>query len=193
MKTTDVLLGAALGCAATLLLDPNSGGRRRALMRDKMTRATRRSREGLDAAARDISNRAAGIAATVRQRGNGSVSDDTIIERVRARLGRVCSHPHAIDVYSSGGTVTLRGPILTSEIPKVLKAAGSARGVREVINELEPHISAEGIPSLQGEGRVAAWDLAPRRWSPATKTLVGAGVVAGAVMAAQRSRHQIWH
>ncbi|MBI2189140.1 MAG: hypothetical protein HYU37_18745 [Acidobacteria bacterium] len=39
---------------------------------------------------------------------------------------------------------------------------------------LEPHESPEGIPSLQGEGRVAGptLDILQRNWAPATQALV---------------------
>src|SRR5262249_6739324 len=42
-----VLIGAAAGSAVMFMLDPNYGRRRRALMRDQVTRATRQTREGL--------------------------------------------------------------------------------------------------------------------------------------------------
>src|SRR5687767_7446730 len=99
MNATSLLIGAATGSAVMFLLDPDGGRRRRARARDQMARATRKSREGLDATARDLVHRAGGIAAATRGRWSADpVSDAKLVERVRAKLGRVCSHPRAIDV-----------------------------------------------------------------------------------------------
>ena len=119
------------------------------------------------------------------------MDDARLLERVRARLGRVCSHPRAIDVEAQGGQVTLRGPVLSSEVQDLLSAAAGVRGVRSVINELEPHDSPEGVPALQGKGRPAGprADLLQSRWAPATRALVGAAAVAaGGLAIAYRRR-----
>ena len=116
--------------------------------------------------------------------------DGRLVERVRSKLGRVCSHPHAIDVYVHDGEVTLIGPVMADEVRDLLTAAASVRGVHSVINELEPHDSADGIPSLQGEGRVAgsSVDLMQANWAPATRALVGAAAVAAGGLAFAYSR-----
>src|SRR5688572_10138158 len=174
MSTRDLVTGAAVGAALLFVLDPNRGAKRRALLRDKLVRAGRIADEGARATARDMSNRARGVAATVRGRlSNDDASDDVLCERVRATLGRATSHPRALDVDVRDGCVTLRGPILSSEVSGVLAVAGGVRGVQGVIDELEPHETAAGIPSLQGEGHVASptLDILQRRWSPATRTL----------------------
>jgi hypothetical protein len=196
MNTRDVLIGAGIGAAAIFMLDPTGGGRRRALVRDKIVRAGRLTRDGLDATARDMGNRARGVAAATRGRlWNGEVSDDTLVERVRAKLGRASTHPRAIDVLANDGVVTLRGPILASEVDDVLAITRSVRGVEDVINYLQAHESALGIPSLQGEGRTGgpSLDILQSNWAPATRALVGAGVVAtGVCLAAfaRRASHQ---
>jgi hypothetical protein len=191
MNTKDVLVGAGIGAAVVFMLDPGRGGRRRALVRDKIVRATRLTRDGLDATARDVGNRARGIAAATRGRlWNGEVSDDTLVERVRAKLGRASSHPRAIDVLASNGVITLRGPILASEVNNVIAITRSVRGVEDVINHLQSHENALGIPSLQGDGRIAgpSLDIMQRNWAPATRALVGAGVVATGICLAAFAR-----
>jgi hypothetical protein len=197
MNTKDVLVGAGIGAAAAFILDPSRGGRRRALVRDKIVRATRLTRDGLDATARDMSNRARGIAAATRGRlwNGGTTDDEVLVERVRAKLGRVASHARAIDVLAKNGIITLRGPILVSELGNILAMAESIRGVEDVINQLRPYGSAAGIPSLLGERRTGGpgLDILQRTWAPATRALVGAGVVAtGVCLAAfaRRSSHQ---
>jgi len=196
MNTKDVLVGAGIGAAAAFIMDPSRGNRRRALVRDKMVRATRLTREGLDATARDMGHRARGIAAAARGRlWNAATDDEVLVERVRAKLGRVSSHARAIEVLANDGIITLRGPILASELRNVLTVAVSIRGVEDVINQLQTYASGAGIPSLQGEGRIAGLssDILQRNWAPATRALVSAGVVAtGVCLAAfaRRSAHQ---
>jgi hypothetical protein len=57
---TFLLLG--LGAAAMYLLDPEQGRRRRALARDKLVKARRVIRERSESKARDLRNRAQGLA-----------------------------------------------------------------------------------------------------------------------------------
>ncbi len=192
MNGRDVLVGAALGSTMMFLLDPNGGRRRRALMRDQVVRATRKTRDGLDATTRDVANRAGGIAAAARGRwADGQVDDQRLAARVRAKLGRVCSHPHAVAVDAHDGIVTLRGPVLASEVNDIVAAVTAVRGVASVNNELDAHESADGIPALQGEGRVAgsSLDILQDNWAPATKAVVSAGLLATGVWMAYAARH----
>jgi hypothetical protein len=173
--------GMAAGAALAMVFDPNSGGRRRALIRDKVLRGAHLTSRGTEATIRDTANRARGIAAATRGRlWREDVDDARLIERIRAKLGRVCSHPHAVHVEAREGEVTLRGPILAFEVRDVLDTAASVRGVHSVVNELEPHESPDGISSLQGRGRRAgpSLDLMKRTWAPATRALVGAAALA---------------
>lgn len=186
MDKGSLLSGVALGAALVFVLDPDRGGRRRALVRDKIVRGSRLTGEALDATMRDMQNRARGIAATARGRlRHEEVDDRRLVERVRARLGRVCSHPHAIDVEVRDGEVTLRGPALADEVHSLLTTAASVRGVHSVVNDLEPHDSPDGVPALQGDGRLAgsSFDLLQRNWAPATRALVSVAAVAAGGLA----------
>jgi hypothetical protein len=143
-----------VGAIGMYFLDPDRGARRRAFIRDKTIRLTRRTRESASALGSDLQNRAHGMIAEMRARLSREAVDDRRLEaRVRAELGRVCSHPKAITVFASGGHVTLSGPILAAERAGVLRAVGSVRGVREVTDALEPHEQPGSIPALQGAGR----------------------------------------
>src|SRR5688500_10191474 len=143
MNTKGLLAGVGIGALAAFIFDPGAGGRRRALVANKVTRAARLTRDGLDATARDMGNRARGVAAGARGRFRGGpVRDVTLIERVRARLGRVSSHPRAIDVLAHDGVITLRGPILAREVDALMATAESVPGVRRVIDHLDPHESS---------------------------------------------------
>ena len=191
MDNRALVAGVGIGAAAAFLFDPDRGARRRALVRDKAVRGTRLTGEALDATARDFANRSRGIAAATRGRFfDRTVDDSRLVERVRAKVGRVCSHPRAIDVYARDGEVTLRGPILSNEVDDMMATAASVRGVCSVINELDPHRSSEGVPSLQGDGRVAgpALDLFQRNWAPGTRALMSAGALAAAGIAAVYAR-----
>ena len=191
MNIGNVAVGIGLGMAVGFMLDPSAGRRRRALARDKMTRATRKTRDAVDATARDIANRSRGIAASLSPGEERDADDAVLVERVRAKLGRVSSHPRAIDVYASAGEVTLRGPILASEADRVLSTVAAVPGVRALNNELEPHQTSERVPALQGRGRVAGsrLDILQRNWAPATQAIVAAaGVAATGVCLAAYSR-----
>jgi hypothetical protein len=186
-----MLVGMGIGASLMYFLDPNGGGRRRALARDQIVHAGHVVSDAADATSRDLANRAAGVAARIRgARHNGPVDDRVLAERVRARLGRVVSHPRAIDVDVSGGVVTLRGPILQSEVGPLCDAVAGISDVREVVDELDAHVNPDNVPALQGgREQTRAWH---RPWSP-TKQLVtclaataGLGLIATAAGAPTR-------
>lgn len=57
-----LLAGLGAGAAVMYLFDPEGGGRRRALIRDKATKINRQTREAVEGRAKDLSNRAKGMA-----------------------------------------------------------------------------------------------------------------------------------
>lgn len=176
--------GVAAGAGLIFLLDPERGGRRRALVRDKVVRAAHKGADAIDTTARDLSHRAQGVAVQVRRSLRPeAVPDDVLTARVRAKLGRVVSHPHAITVTASNGTVTLDGPVLARETRDLLKAVRRVPGVRDVVDRLDVHKRAEGIPALQGgvprPGERS--ELMQQNWSPAARLVAGA---AGGALAA---------
>jgi hypothetical protein len=194
-----LLSGVALGAGAMFLLDPTRGARRRALIRDKAVRAGHKSADALDALGRDVANRARGVVAermaTSRQQ---YVSAPKLVERVRAELGRVVSHPRAIDVQANDdGIVCLCGPILAEEADAALKSIGQVRGVSGVEDQLDRRDSPEGVPALQGgrtrPGRRSA--LMQRSWSPTTTalaTIAGTALAAGLGYAALGQTNTDW-
>jgi hypothetical protein len=179
-----IVVGAALSALAMYMLDPDRGRRRRALVRDKVRSAVTGSADWLDMAARDISFRAQGLRAmALRSFRPKEVPDDlALIERVRARMGRVVSHPHALQIGARLGRVVLSGPILASEADALLDAVRSVEGVSEVEDHLVIHERPGSIPSLQGgvprsEMRAA---LVQDNWSPSLRfaAMVGGGLLA---------------
>lgn len=173
-------LGAGLGAGLMYLLDPMGGGRRRALVRDQAVHALKQGGQAARKTSRDVGNRAKGLLAeTGSKLHRGEVDDRVLSDRVRSKLGRVVSHPSAIEVTAAGGHILLSGPVLASEEHRLLSAVRSVRGVKHVDNQLEIHESAENVPALQGEGRTAPGILL-RSWAPSTRLL---GATAGGALA----------
>lgn len=172
-----LLRGIAIGALGAFLLDPQQGRRRRALLRDQMVRGARRGGELTRAASRDLRSRAQGAAAALRNLGRGNgVSDDVLIERVRARLGRYVSHPRAIQVSISpaDGAVILAGDVLAAECAALIGAVQTVRGVKRVEDLLVVHQAAD-VPSLQGgkPPRGERPEFLKRRWSPGARAASG--------------------
>ena len=139
----------AAGAFATFFLDPEQGRRRRAIARDRLSGGLRRAADSSQALAHGLRNRTTGLVAGVRRRlSPAPVSDDVLAERVRARMGHVVSHS-SIDVQVVQGEVTLRGPVLDTELEGLLHAVRAVPGVRGVANQLEPHPRPGNVPGLQ--------------------------------------------
>ncbi|HET9325935.1 MAG TPA: BON domain-containing protein [Candidatus Eisenbacteria bacterium] len=178
-RTGAFVSGVVVGVASMYFFDPDRGGRRRALARDKGARLVHASQDFLGKAGRDLRNRARGLTAGVRHRlhlGNGDPG--VVAERVRAKMGRFVSHPHAIAVTTEQDELVLRGQILTDEMTPLLDAVSKIPGVQGVRNELEPHDQAD-VPALQGglppPGEPAEWQQ--RSWTPGLQLLTGAVAV----------------
>lgn len=174
-KQGAALTGLGLGIGLMYFLDPARGPRRRARVRDRLAHATRIAGDSTGATGRDVAHRATGVAARVRGilRREDEVDDSVLVARVRAQIGRTVSHPRAIEVGASEGVITLRGPVLEAEMPHLLKAVEHVRGVRGVVNQLEPHRDAGNVPALQGGSPPPGLhpDLWQRRWAPATRLM----------------------
>jgi hypothetical protein len=182
-----MLFGAAvLGAAGMYFSDPERGRRRRALARDQARHFGTTAVRAADIAARDLSNRLAGMSARTRkmfQRQNASADDRVVAERVRAALGRAVSHPHAIEVAAQQGRIVLRGPILAQETDGLLAAVHAVPGVTGVEDQLDVHMRAEHVPSLQGGGgrRRTHSGFMQDDWTPALR---GIAVVGGGAASA---------
>ena len=147
-----LLYGIGIGAALMYILDPDRGARRRALLRDKCVSASNKTQEYVGKMSRDLGNRAQGLVAETRNLfRHEDLSDDVLVQRVKAELGRHPVHHRAITVAVEGGRVTLTGPALASEVDAIVSAAGSVRGVNEVDNQLEVHDQPGSISSLQGQ------------------------------------------
>jgi hypothetical protein len=133
-----LLGGLGFGAGLALLLDPASGRRRRALLRDQIARASNSVCGWVDVTRTDLGNRTQGTIASLRSRFNGEpVSDEVLIERVRANLGHVVDRVDRVEVSVQDGHVELRGAVAPHEAPRILARIWSVPGVLDVINRLE--------------------------------------------------------
>lgn len=181
--------GLGLGAALMYVLDPDRGGRRRALFRDRVASAAHDVEGAAGRTARDVRNRSYGLAAGLKSHFTSEPATDEVIhDRVRSVMGRYVSHPGAIDVTVRNGRVTLAGPVLSHEVLDLLDCVARVRDVQEVENQLEPHADAGNIPSLQGgkERPGERFELFQEHWSPTARLLVGAAGGALALYGASR-------
>lgn len=182
--------GLIAGATLMYLFDPERGARRRALLRDQLLHLNRDLEAGLDAAARDARNRSKGMTARATQRLRPDHAPDEVIEeRVRSQLGRIVSHPGAIEVSAREGRVTLSGPVLERELKPLLSRIRRVRGVKEVDDHLEVHTQPGNVPGLQGAGRPREprSELMQENWTPALRLLMGAIGAAALVRGKRRA------
>lgn len=176
----NVAIGAmcfGAGIGLMYLMDPERGRRRRAVLRDKTTSALHTSSEAMQRTREDIRNRAQGVVASTRSRlKHEPVDDERLAARVRSKLGRYVSHPHAVQVQSREGHVTLSGAVLSDEAKSLLKAVRWIPGVQSVEDRMEHYDTPEGHPELQGgQHRTGSrMDFMQSHWAPSTRVLASA-------------------
>ena len=143
--------GAGLGAGLLYILDRQSGGRRRALLRGKALHAFKEATDLLGMVASDVAGRSHGIRPRIRHALKRERVDDRVLaERVRAKLGRYVSHPRSIGVDARDGKVTLTGPIIAKEVFGLVAHLRRVPGVQELENSLTLYEKAAGVPGLQG-------------------------------------------
>lgn len=178
MARENMLNGLLLGAGLMYYLDPDRGRRRRAMVRDQLVHYSHKADHAMDTAARDMRNRAVGVASAARSRVRRDHASNSVLEaRVRSTLGRVAAHPGAIHVECDDNSrVTLTGPVLARDASRVVSGILGVRGVKDVIDRMEHHESAEGVPGLQGRGRLPRrrLDVLQENWAPSTRLIVGA-------------------
>lgn len=169
------LIGIGTGLATMYFLDPDRGGRRRGLLTDQIASSARRFPRAVRVTVVDLSNRAQGAwAEAIKMFSTDNPADQVVEARVKSKLGRVCSHPHAIHVTSRGGNVTLDGVVLAQEVPELLKCVMGVRGVKSVDNRLREFNSPVGISSLQGGAhREYRTEFMQQNLSPAARFTAG--------------------
>lgn len=189
-----ILAGIAVGAGLAYFGDPYRGRRRRAHARDKVTHLTHAAEKAIDRSFRDLTNRAHGLFAEAIDTVIPSrVPDEILLDRVRTRLGRLVSHPGALNVRVAGSHVIVCGDVLTDEAPRLLAGLRSMNGVRDVIDELRLHDEPGTCPALQGKHVVQEEECAclTGPWTPATRAVLGAagiGMLLGGVFSYSKKR-----
>jgi osmotically-inducible protein OsmY len=148
-RTVWLMLGLGFGWGLSQLFDPARGRGRRAVVRDKMVSVAHAVGDAVETTSRDVGNRTRGVVAELRaRRSREPVSDEVLVERVRASLGGVVRHPGSVEVMANDGDVTLRGVVLRDEAPRLLRRVRAVRGVRDVDDRLEVHAEPSDVPGL---------------------------------------------
>ena len=130
-------------------LDPRDGARRRSVFRDKLLSAFGRMATSLEKQSRNIWNRANGMMHEARSSfSSKGVDDRTLTERIRATIGRYGDNAAAIEVQCVEGRATLRGPVIASQLNRLLKGVRGIRGVNGIDNQLD----VQAQPGSVGRG-----------------------------------------
>jgi hypothetical protein len=150
-----LLSGLGLGVGLMYFLDGNNGKRRRTTVADKLGSWARTGACAVSDASKDARNRLKGVAheAAKKLHPSEAATGGQLAGQIRSRMGRLVSHPHAIDVSVEDDRVVLEGPILTKEADVLVSAVRSMPGVGRLDDRLSRFESAEGVPALQGESR----------------------------------------
>jgi osmotically-inducible protein OsmY len=147
-QTRTLLAGIGIGAALMYLLDPERGGRRRAMMRDQAASLLKTSGRDLRDRTVDVRNRVGGKVVEMRNaRHAEEPSDQQLAARVRSQLGHHVEHVRPIEVSVEAGCVTLRGPVLETELDEVISTVRSVRGVHDVVNQLDVQPIAVDVAS----------------------------------------------
>ena len=193
VKTGFLIAGVGVGAGCMYLMDPDRGRARRAQLRDQTTSAFREVRTSMEKAQADLANRAHGLLAQAKSAvQHEPVDDEQLAARVRAKLGRLVSHPHAIDVIAHQGRITVSGDVLEQEAERLVSGVRAIRGVSSVCDHLLRHHDAADISSLQGgrERSTGGAEFLQHEWPPALRMLAGvagSGLGAYALFSSSRS------
>lgn len=126
----------AAGVAAMYYLDPQTGRRRRARVRDKSAAVGHDVKEAARSRTRRVVDHARGAAARTRaQLANEVVDDDILRDRVRSRLGHLVDAP--IDVEVRDGRVVLIGNLTARGFDELISDISAVPGVQHVESRLQ--------------------------------------------------------
>ena len=171
------LFGAfGAGAVTMYFADPNRGRRRRAILRDSFVHSGHEIGKFVQRFGRDVEHRAEGAIAETRSmlEGEDDASDGVLEQRIRTAVGRTVSHPHAVEVNCTGGSVFLGGWVLADEVAELTSTVRAVRGVKELSTFLNTTDHPEHISDLQGGGRRRGLSqFLQQSWSPTARVLAG--------------------
>lgn len=178
------------GALTMYFADPDRGKRRRATLRDTIVHSGNEVKRFAGRFGRDVEHRVEGAVAQARGlfEDDDQVSDTVLEQRVSTAVGRAVSHPHAVEVNCTGGSIFLGGWVLADEAGELTSAVRSVRGVRELSTFLNTTDHPEHVSELQGGGRRGHLpDFLQQSWSPTGRVLAG---LAGAGLIAYGATHR---
>jgi osmotically-inducible protein OsmY len=151
-----LLAGAGIGAAAAHFLDPESGRRRRAQLRDK---ATSKASSGVSQATSTATHAAAkakGAAATAAPTGSADLDDTGLARKVETEIFRDAAAPKGeVSVDVQAGVVYLRGSV---DDPQWIARFGDEAAKVDGIKGVENLLHEPGSPAPTAEPRGAVQD-----------------------------------
>jgi hypothetical protein len=163
------VLGIAATAGAVYFFDPDSGRRRRVLLRDQCARAARSVDLETRDARHNLSHRMQDLASKAKSSVSHPTSDKAICTHARKAIHHAVSHPDAIGCTVKAGNVFLRGDVFSHEHQGVLDEIRTVEGVHIITDHLVPREVGEGVrPLTNGSGKVGDG------WSVTGRLLVGA-------------------
>jgi hypothetical protein len=137
-----VMVGGAAGAAAVYFLDPVSGDRRRAVLRQWVAARFRGGARKVERGSRIFAARGAGAMEGVRhfREQNAPENEPTLKHKVESEVFADPSLPKGdVSVDVEGSTVVLRGQVARPEIIRAVESkVWSVQGVSDVRNLLHP-------------------------------------------------------
>jgi hypothetical protein len=142
MRPLGTLGAAAAGALAMYYLDPELGAQRRRLLAELV-------RSGLPGERRQAGQRPRAFHRITQA---DPQSDADLRDQIQTRLGRLVSHPGAIDVSVSNGVVRLSGRVLSKERDGLLEQIQQMAGVQKLVNAM----ASLDDPQEMGRGSATA-------------------------------------
>jgi osmotically-inducible protein OsmY len=143
--------GALLGAAIAYLFDPQSGRRRRALLRDKSAAYVRKSGRETARAGRAVAAEAYGVSQKAQhlKEEPKEYDDATLAQKVQSEIFRDADVPKGqINVNAEDGIVVLRGEVERPELMETLvERTRKVQGVRDVQNLM--HLPGTPAPTSE--------------------------------------------
>jgi len=141
MKTVFKVAAAfAAGALVMFYLDPATGRRRRALVRDRAAATGHDAGRFARAKSKRAADRVRGLVARTRGRwSHQAIDDDRLEARVRSQLGRLVDRPHGVEVRVRDGCVTLGGFAAVHEIADLTDRVASMHGIASVQCHVRPN------------------------------------------------------
>lgn len=137
----DVLaLTAGLGAGAGLmyLYDPRRGRARRRRIIERTTGLLHRDESRIEKTGKDLLNRMRGVLADTATAlsSEAHVPDETLVERVRSKIGHILENPHEVQVSARSGVVTIEGKLGHAQRRQLREEISAIPGVKRIEGHL---------------------------------------------------------